>query len=196
MHGNQTWANHSHLGSIIITYNTTRSLVTGYLPYFLVFGQRPRLPASLLFQTARWQEMSQTVDEYVMSLYNTFTGQWWKLKNWWRSELHAVVEHVVDGIPMYVVKKNKTGTRKVLHWAHLLLWLAEEDGEPLKDHGTQLFAHAHTGAPPEEFQCQYYDPSKQGLFGSKFLVGGYDWGELRRDLHDSIMPATGCPSHS
>ena len=148
------------------------SPVTGYLPYFLMFGQRPRLLASLLFPTARWQEMTQTIDEYVF-LYNTFRGQWWKLKNWWGSELHTVVERVVGGIPPYVVTNNKTGRRKVLHWAHFLLWLAEEDGEPLRDHGTQLFAHAHTGATPEEFQCQYYDPSKQDFFGSKFLEGGY-----------------------
>ena len=28
----------SHLGSVIIAYNATRSLVTGFLPYFLMFG--------------------------------------------------------------------------------------------------------------------------------------------------------------
>ena len=30
----------SHLGSVLIAYNATRSLVTGYLPYFLMFGHR------------------------------------------------------------------------------------------------------------------------------------------------------------
>ena len=28
----------SHLGPILIAYNATRSLITGYLPYFLMFG--------------------------------------------------------------------------------------------------------------------------------------------------------------
>ena len=37
-----------HLGSVIIAYNATRSLVTGYSPYFLMFGRRPRLPIDLL----------------------------------------------------------------------------------------------------------------------------------------------------
>ena len=59
----------SHLGSVIIAYNATRSLVTGFSPYFLMFGQRPRLPIDLLFPTAIWQETSRTVDEYVLSLY-------------------------------------------------------------------------------------------------------------------------------
>ena len=42
-----------HLGSVIITYNATRSLVIEYSPYFLMFGCRPRLPIDLLFPTAK-----------------------------------------------------------------------------------------------------------------------------------------------
>ena len=48
----------SHLGSITITYNATRSLVTGYLPYVLMFGHQLRFPVDLLFLTARQQEMT------------------------------------------------------------------------------------------------------------------------------------------
>ena len=32
----------SHLGPILIAYNATWSLITGYSPYFLMFGYRPR----------------------------------------------------------------------------------------------------------------------------------------------------------
>ena len=60
----------SHLGPILIAYNATRSLITGYSPYFLMFGHRPRLPVDLLFLTVRQDENSQTTDEYVMSLYD------------------------------------------------------------------------------------------------------------------------------
>ena len=60
----------SHLGPILITYNATRSLVTGYSPYFLMFGHRPRLPVDLLFPTVRQDENSRTTDEYEMSLYD------------------------------------------------------------------------------------------------------------------------------
>ena len=38
---------------------------------------------------------------------------------------------MVDGIPTYVVKNNRTGKKKVVHWARLLLWLADY-GEPVR----------------------------------------------------------------
>ena len=40
-----------HIGSVLITYNATWSQVTGYSPYFLMFGRRPQLPVDLLFPT-------------------------------------------------------------------------------------------------------------------------------------------------
>ena len=59
-----------HIGSILIAYNATRSLVTGFSPYFLMFGRRPRLPIDLLFPTYRAQGLSRTIDEYVATLYD------------------------------------------------------------------------------------------------------------------------------
>ena len=64
----QKWP--AHIGSIIIAYNSTRSLVTGYSPYYLMFGQRPRLPIDLLFPKRRTQTLTRTIDKYVTSLYN------------------------------------------------------------------------------------------------------------------------------
>ena len=60
----------AHIGSIIIAYNSTRSLVTRYSPYFLMFGRRPRLPINLLFPTRRTQAFTRTIDKYVASLYD------------------------------------------------------------------------------------------------------------------------------
>ena len=60
----------SHLGPILIAYNVTRSLITGYSAYFLMFGHQPRLPVDLLFPTIRWDENLQTTDKYVTSLYD------------------------------------------------------------------------------------------------------------------------------
>ena len=60
----------SHLGPILIAYNATRSLITCYSPYFLMFGRRPRLPVDLLFLTIRQYENSRTTDKYVTSLYD------------------------------------------------------------------------------------------------------------------------------
>ena len=59
-----------HLGPILIAYNATRSLITDYSPYFLMFGRQPRLPVDLLFPNVRPDENSRTTDEYVTSLYN------------------------------------------------------------------------------------------------------------------------------
>ena len=63
----QKWP--EHIGSILIAYNATLSLVTRYSPYFLMFGRRPRLPIDLLFPTRRAHELSRTIDEYVRTLY-------------------------------------------------------------------------------------------------------------------------------
>ena len=45
----QKWP--EHIGSVLIAYNATRSQVTGYSPYFLMFWRRPQLPVDLLFLT-------------------------------------------------------------------------------------------------------------------------------------------------
>ena len=60
----------AHIGSIIIAYNSTRSLVTGYSLYYLMFGCRPRLPINLLFPMRQMQMLTRTIDEYVASLYD------------------------------------------------------------------------------------------------------------------------------
>ena len=41
-----------------------------------------------------------------------------------------IVTRVADGIPAYVVKNNRTGKKKVVHRARLLLWLTDY-GEPV-----------------------------------------------------------------
>ena len=58
-----------HIGSVLIAYNATQSQVTGYSPYFLMFGRRPRLPVDLLFPTVNNREWTHTIDEYVKALY-------------------------------------------------------------------------------------------------------------------------------
>ena len=42
-----------------------------------------------------------------------------------------MIQCKADGIPVYEVKNECTGKRKVLHWARLLLWLADY-GEPVR----------------------------------------------------------------
>ena len=40
-----------HLPELLLAYNTTRSTVTGYSPYYLLFGRRSRIPVDYLFPT-------------------------------------------------------------------------------------------------------------------------------------------------
>ena len=63
----QKWL--AHLGSVLIAYNATQSLVTGYSPYYLMFGRRPWLPIDLPFPTRREHNLTCTIDEYVEMLY-------------------------------------------------------------------------------------------------------------------------------
>ena len=63
----QKWL--AHLGSMLIAYNATRSMVTGFSPYYLMFGQRPQLPIDLLFPTHWGHNLTRTIDEYIEMLY-------------------------------------------------------------------------------------------------------------------------------
>ena len=58
-----------YLASVTLAYNATRSQVTGYSPYFLMFGRRPRLPVDLQFSTLRELPEPKGVHDYV----NAFT---------------------------------------------------------------------------------------------------------------------------
>ena len=40
-----------HLLKLLMAYNATHSAVTGYSPYYLLFGRRPRIPVDYLFPT-------------------------------------------------------------------------------------------------------------------------------------------------
>ena len=58
-----------HLATITHAYNVTRSQITGYSPYFLMMGRRPRLPVDLLFPTSRQLPKMKNINEYVKALH-------------------------------------------------------------------------------------------------------------------------------
>ena len=67
----------------------------------------------------------------VLVCLDTFQGQRRKLKNRWGDDIHTVINRKADSIPMYEVKNEHTGKKKVLNRAQLLLWLADY-GEPVR----------------------------------------------------------------
>ena len=69
--------------------------------------------------------------DHVLVHLDAFRGQRRKLKNRWGDDLHMVVTRMMDGIPVYIVKNNCTGKKKVVHQAQLLLWLTD-CGEPMR----------------------------------------------------------------
>ena len=65
-----------HLAEIVQAYSATCSAMTGYSPYYLMFGHRPRLPVDFYFPTFRIAEApmrstsAKHVDEYHATLHN------------------------------------------------------------------------------------------------------------------------------
>ena len=60
------WSQHLH--ALIHAYNCTRSAVTGFSPYYLMFGRKPRMPVDLYFPTNPESERPQKVCDYVLTL--------------------------------------------------------------------------------------------------------------------------------
>ena len=57
-----------HLLKLTHAYNCSRSVMTSYLPHFLMFGQWPRLPIDFVFPTHEVMGTSRPVGSYVAEL--------------------------------------------------------------------------------------------------------------------------------
>ena len=69
---NKQWVN--HLATITHAYNVTCSQITGYSPYFLMMGHRPRLPVNLCYphqDSYQKQKMSMSLLRPSMNVYMT-----------------------------------------------------------------------------------------------------------------------------
>ena len=64
-----------HLAEIVHAYNATQSTVMGYIPCYLMFGCRPRLPVDFYFPTLRSTEVPRQgasaphVDKYIATVW-------------------------------------------------------------------------------------------------------------------------------
>ena len=57
-----------HLPELLQAYNSTRSVVTSYLPQYLMFGRRPHIPVDYYFLTVSTFEHSHRMLAYVMEV--------------------------------------------------------------------------------------------------------------------------------
>ena len=87
----------------------------------------------------------------VLVHLDAFRGQRRKLKNRWGDDIHTVIERKADGIPVYEVKNERTGKKKVLHRARLLLWLAEY-GEPVRCNLMVISNTLHGTVPDQQLE--------------------------------------------
>ena len=73
-----------------------------------------------------------------------------------------VVTRIVDGMPAYIVKNNRTGKKKVVHRVRLLLWLADYS-EPVRCNLVDI-----SDVPPGTAMDQY---PKGGCEGDNSVPG-------------------------
>ena len=59
-----------HLPELLLAYNATCSAVTGYSPYYLLFGRRPRIPVDYLFSTLHGSPHQTKMEVFVVAMQN------------------------------------------------------------------------------------------------------------------------------
>ena len=89
-------------------------------------------------------------------------------------DLHTVVKCVVDSIPTYVVKNDKTGKKQVLHHTQLLLWLAKYDSEPIQVNRIMI----SVSLPGMDLETQLHKSDQQNAVPRR-LIYGLNWPMLK-----------------
>ena len=114
-----------HLPELLQAYNSTRSMVTGYLPHYLMFGRHPRLPVDYYFPTVSAFEHSHHVPAYMTEVRRWFKEAYAEAhlqmnceaekQKWYYDRTMSTVQFVPGDV---VLMKNDAyqGKQKVKDW--------------------------------------------------------------------------------
>ena len=159
-----------HLPELLMTYNATRFTVTGYTPYYLLFGRRPRIPVDYLFPTLRDSPHQTKMEVSVVAMQKRlkeafavarhltsdgFVGKR-KVKDQWEDG-GFVVESQLEDWPVYKVKCPTTDAQQkpkywILHQNHLLL-VTNEDVSDIPGQAQAKATPTVSNATPEAFSA-------------------------------------------
>ena len=82
---------------LVHAYNCTRSTPMGFIPYFLMYGQKPQLPGDLYLGTQR-ADMNATNSTYFMQ-------QLWKKLKWeYKTAQHVIKNEKRDIGEITIIK--------------------------------------------------------------------------------------------
>ena len=114
-----------HLLELVQAYNSTQSVMTGYLPHYLMFGRRPHLTVDYYFPMVSMFERSHRVPTYVMEVRRCFkeayaeahlqTNCEAKKQKWYYDQAMSTAQLVLGDV---VLMKNDAyqGKWKVKDW--------------------------------------------------------------------------------
>ena len=136
---------------------------------------------------SRVRTMELHPGDRVLVRLHAFQGQCRKLKNQWGDDIHTTIDRKADSIPVYEVKNECTGKKKVLHLAWLLLWLADY-GKPVRCN-LMVISDTLPGTVPG----QQLDDSGEGLHPvpGESLQYGLDLTHFRAIINN-LEPMTSC----
>ena len=131
-----------HLPEMLAAYNGTRSAVTGYSPYFLLFGRKSRMPVDCLFPTLHdsphQAKMEVSVAAMQKGLKEAFvvarhlTSQEAARQRCYYDRKAFIVESQLEDWPVYKVRCPTSDAKqkpkyRILHRNRLLLVTHEDD---------------------------------------------------------------------
>ena len=105
-----------HLPELLLAYNATCSAVTGYSPYYLLFGRRPRIPVDYLFPTLRDSPHQTKMEVSVATMQK-------RLKEAFTVARRLTSEEVARQCRYYDRKAGAVALQQTLLWfVPMVLW--------------------------------------------------------------------------